>query len=215
MRGTSPPRRIRCGARCLALLFGLVLVATPAAASDPGGDEFKGALVGSGFAPVANPLELPEATPHSGGREAREVGVAQEYWHGLRGVAAADRLYAGAWALHFRRMHDGLSVHPLLGLSRSGFYAATFVNSHGNRSWAGGISRTVAALDRRDAGISLGYRVGGVAGYDERLTDLAGRWPVIPAAEVTLSLRFRRFGIQLGSAGVIASVGTFIELRSR
>ena len=59
---------------------------------------------------------------------------------------------------------------------------------------------------------SLGYRVGIVRGYDRRFVELAERWPVLPAAEIVTALRYRRIGVALSFAGIVASGSPFVAL---
>ncbi len=38
------------------------------------------------------------------------------WWRGFSGSPEPDRIYAGLWALHLRRIEDGLSAHHLIGI---------------------------------------------------------------------------------------------------
>lgn len=133
-------------------------------------------------------------------------------WKGFWGEPEPNRIYAGLWALHLYRRHDGFSAHHLLGLNRGGWIGSTFVNSHGGRTWTVGVARTVAALGGQDGEISFGYRAGIIRGYDERLGDVAERWPVIPGAELTMAVRYRSIGAHVNYVYYITSVGFFLQL---
>ncbi len=58
----------------------------------------------------------------------------------------------------------------------------------------------------------MGCRVGLLAGYDEQLTELAERWPVIPAAEVVADARYRQLGVQFGWAWIVLTLGGFVSI---
>jgi hypothetical protein len=133
-------------------------------------------------------------------------------WMGPWGQREPDRLYGGLWALHLRRTQDGLSAHHLMGLSVRGVVAATFVNTHEGRSWVLGLGRSVAQAKGRDGGVRLGYRVGLLAGYDERLMDLAARYPVIPAFQIVADGRYRRLGVQVGWTWIVTYFGAFVSV---
>lgn len=133
-------------------------------------------------------------------------------WHGLWGRPEPDRLYGGLWALHLRRPEDGLSAHHLIGVSWRGFVLGTFVNTHEGRSWVAGIGRSVATAKGRSGALRLGYRLGLLAGYDERLMDMADRYPVIPAFQLLGDGRYGPVGIQVGWTWIVLYFGGFISL---
>lgn len=158
------------------------------------------------------PTEDTGSSPHLGEAAEKPDGV---WWHGLRGTAAPDRLYAGLWTFHLRDPSGGLSQQWLLALGWRGLMGGTFVNSHGDRSWAFGVAREVVTREQGRFGASVGYRLGVIRGYDERLHKVAGRWPVIPAVEVVGTVRHGRLGVTASYAGIVTSVGTFVTLGSR
>ena len=67
-----------------------------------------------------------------------------------------------------------------VGVQLDQWFAATFVNSYSQRSFIGGLVRSWVSGSAGPVDLGLGYRVGVVSGYDERLFDLAGRTPVLP-----------------------------------
>lgn len=164
---------------------------------------------GSGLAAqVAQPSGADEI-PLEAETESAEDG-SETWWAGIRGERTPDRLYAGLWTLHLQRTEDGLSQHHLLAFGWRGMYFGTFVNTHGNRTWALALARSAVAMEGTEAGFSLGYRIGLMAGYDERLARVAGRWPAIPGAEIVGSMRYRRLGMQGSFAGIVSSFGMFV-----
>jgi hypothetical protein len=134
------------------------------------------------------------------------------WWLGLRGAPEPNRLYLGNWALHLKRMEDGLSAHHLLGATWRGFYLATFVNTHERRTWSAGVGRYLISMEGSGGSLQFGYRAGLLAGYDHRLMAVAERWPAIPAAQITADARFRRVGMQAGWSWIVVTFGGFIAL---
>lgn len=170
-----------------------------------------GILLGFGAQAQEGPLAQEEE------REGEAAEVRQDpdddagWWRGPWGMAEPTRMYTGLWALHFTRLHDGFSFHQGVGVNYRGITANTFVNTEGDRTWTLGLARSVVKVEGSDAAVSLGYRAGIVRGYDERLHELAGRWPAIPGAEVTVTFRVWRVGAQITWAGLVASLGGFVQ----
>ncbi|HSW29875.1 MAG TPA: hypothetical protein VLH75_10375 [Longimicrobiales bacterium] len=59
----------------------------------------------------------------------------------------------------------------------------------------------------------LGYRLGLVSRYDERLLGLAGKTPVLPALQVMGDLAMGRTGVELAWAGRVATMSPFMRVR--
>jgi len=127
------------------------------------------------------------------------------------GSPEPNRLYVGKAALHLERIEDGLSWHPMLGVSWRGFFLKTFINTHEGRTWAGGIGRGILAAEGTDYGVRLGYRLGLVRGYDARLMRQAEEWPVLPAGQVVLDTRVRGVGVQFAWVWIVSSMSAFVE----
>ena len=159
--------------------------------------------------PVAE-RNLPKPAP-SDASEASDA-TAVPWWRWLLGEREPDRVFAGMWTLHLQRPEDGLSQHALLAASWRGVYAATFISSHERRCWGLALGRSLLRASRAGGEVSLGYRVGVVRGYDERLHDVAARWPVIPAAELVGAVRYKRVGLMASYAGIVAYLTTFVSL---
>jgi len=127
------------------------------------------------------------------------------------GTRHLARIYVGMWTAHIRKIHRGLDSNWLVGVTWRGFYGGTFINSYGDRSFAAGIQRTVAR--GRDGTLvpNFGYRVGLITGYDGRFIPLASKTPVLPLAQVLGGLDVGRTGLELGWAGLIASLSPAIR----
>ncbi|MBI4421016.1 MAG: hypothetical protein HY560_09340 [Gemmatimonadetes bacterium] len=117
------------------------------------------------------------------------------------------RIYVGMWSTHIRDIGRGLSNNWLVGLGWRGFYGGSFVNSFGNRSFTAGIQRSVARGADGAVVPSIGYRLGVLSGYDERFMSIASKTPVLPLAQVVGGLESGRTGVELGYAGLVATLG--------
>ena len=192
--------------------------------------------VGAGV-PAVDTAVLPDSIPvdgersgHAGAETSEDAnGAAEEdgaenegqavpprgWWNGILGSPAPNGLYLGLWTVHLKRVHDGISSHRLVGLGWEGLYAKSFINSFGDRTWGVGVHRSMVGMEYPRAGFSLGLRAGVLRGYDERFHDLAGRWPVMPAAELVTTARYGPVGVQVTWAAVVTSIGAFIPLGSR
>lgn len=91
------------------------------------------------------------------------------------------RLIAGMWALHpFEPQFPEMDHTRGFGAQVSQWFVATFVNSYEERAFVAGLERywlqeRVSVVD-----FGIGYRIGIVTGYDERLFALAGHTPLLP-----------------------------------
>jgi hypothetical protein len=121
-------------------------------------------------------------------------------------VAMRTRVFTGMWSTHLRDAKDGLQKNSLIGLAYHGYYAATFINSFGDRALTAGLQRSFS-----DAGLgplckSLGYRAGLITGYDQRFFGIGDKLPVIPFVQLTGHVDYRNAGLEIAYAGVVASL---------
>ena len=121
------------------------------------------------------------------------------------------RVYLGMWSTHVRDIKRGLSNNWLVGVGWRGWYGGTFVNSFGNRSFTAGIQRTVARGEENAIVPFFQYRVGVVSGYDERFMALASRVPILPMGQLLGGLETDRAGVELGWAGLVATLGPHLR----
>jgi hypothetical protein len=128
----------------------------------------------------------------------------------LKGQPAPDSLYLGMWSWHFINDDDSYrSQHHLIGLSWQGVFFGTFLNSHSDRSWAGGWQRDIHTLQYGELSLQTGYRIGLVHGYDE--LSLRGS-KVFPLLQVYSDISYRDIGVQLSWAGSVFLVGFLLRI---
>ncbi|MGH7471932.1 MAG: hypothetical protein ACRENP_28610 [Longimicrobiales bacterium] len=123
-----------------------------------------------------------------------------------RRAAMRTRVYVGMWSTHLRDLNRGLLGNSLIGLAYRGYYAATFINSFGDRAVAVGIQRSFSPGKPGWLTTALGYRVGLLTGYDERLFGIGHISPLIPFGQIVGNLDCRNLGVELAYAGVVATV---------
>ena len=128
---------------------------------------------------------------------------------GARGV----RLHVGMWTTHLSRLRGGVDANWLVAVGWRGMYGGTFVNSFGDRAFAAGIERDLARSDGGTVARGVGYRLGLVTGYDERMVGLAGKVPVLPAFQIIGNMAVGPTGMELAWAGKVATVSPFMRVR--
>lgn len=117
------------------------------------------------------------------------------------------RLYLGMWTVHFRDPGRGIENNWLVGVSWRGIYGATFINTFGNRSYSAGLQGLLVRWNPGSVSLGLGYRIGILTGYDERLMPLAGKTPVLPLVQPRVAVDAKRVGWEFSYSGVVASGG--------
>lgn len=92
-----------------------------------------------------------------------------------------SRAIAGIWALHpFEPQFPEVEWTHGWGLVWGQWFGATFINSYDERAFIAGIERSWASTRPGTVEAGVGYRVGLVTGYDERLIAWAKHTPVLP-----------------------------------
>ena len=104
------------------------------------------------------------------------------FWATLAGMRAdRRRLVVGMWALHpFEPQFPEGEWTRGVGFAFGQFFGAAFENSYEEPSFIAGIERYWARGAWSATSFGVGYRVGLVTGYDERLISWAENLPVLP-----------------------------------
>ncbi len=98
-----------------------------------------------------------------------------------------DRVIFGLWVMHpFEPQFPEIDGTRGLGGLYGHWFGTTFVNSYDERTFALGIERDWLRFGVAETAVGVGYRVGLIAGYDERLVEIAGHTPVLPFAGVVV-----------------------------
>ena len=128
-----------------------------------------------------------------GTRPPGESGGEERGW--LQAVVGAspdrNRVIVGLWAMHpFEPQFPELDGTRGFGGLYGHWFGTTFVNSYDERTFALGVERDWFRMRRGRAGAGVGYRVGLIAGYDERLVAVARHTPVLPFGGVVAWVRY-------------------------
>lgn len=116
------------------------------------------------------------------------------------------RLYFGMWTTHLKNDVVALQNNWVAGVTYHGFFGGTFLNSYGRRAFTGGLQRTYVLAVPRPIGVSAGFRLGFITGYDGRLIAAARHTPVLPLAQPFVSLDVTRVGFEVSYTIVVVSV---------
>lgn len=131
----------------------------------------------------------------------------------IYGQTSPNRIYFGMWSYHLNfpgYMH--LYNNTLVGAVYNGYLAFSFINCYNDRTYAVGIQRYWLEKPLFDCvNTRLGYRLGGIYGYDERLAKIAGQLKVLPAASIIYDINWKNLGIELSYTGVVIAAGFFIQ----
>ena len=115
------------------------------------------------------------------------------------------RVYFGMWTMHLREDVIALENNWAAGLTWRGFFGATFLNSFGHRAFAGGLQRRLLTGGGDPIGVSLGYRLGFVTGYDGRFMRLARKTPVLPLVQPFVTIDVQHLGVEVSYSFVVVS----------
>lgn len=141
---------------------------------------------------------------------------ASNFWNDLWGTTPENQFYLGMWTLHLNpsSQRSDNYVNNLIGVEYHSFFVATFTNSFHDQTYTFGLQRnwyTHQFQCHPDLLYTLGYRVGGIYGYDSRLMHLAGQTPVIPFLQLVSDLSYKRVGWEVTYTGIVVSTSFFVR----
>lgn len=146
-----------------------------------------------------------DGVPPAGQEEAcggLAAGGAQGMLGLLWGRPTRDALLLGMWSLHMDGSGEifgsgeNNEENRLFGLQLAGVTAGTFINSHKQRSFFGGVARELYSRPLADTlRLDLGYKAGIMSGYGPELPDVAGMTAFIAAFA---GISWNRLGFDLG-----------------
>lgn len=144
------------------------------------------------------------------------TNLRNSYAFNLWGTAPPNGLDLGMWSFHLNPESERTDnrVNNLFCVEYHSMFLGTFINSFGDRTYAAGVHRnfyTHQFINDPNLNYTMGYRLGLMHGYDERLTPLAGKTPLFPFAQLTSDLSYKHFGWELSYTGIVISTGFFIN----
>ncbi len=133
----------------------------------------------SAVVPLLGVLALPWVVPGAAlAQEADDSSI-------LGQRSGRDRVVLLMGALHpFESQFPEVEGRQGFGLHWRGWYVASFVNSYTERAYAAGLERDWYSVRDGATALGVGYRLGVVTGYDERLFSVARHSPVLPFAGI-------------------------------
>ena len=120
----------------------------------------------------------------------------------------------GMWSYHLKHESQDMdnSRNDLIGFSYRGLFAATFINSENRRSYAAGVQRYwLTDPLTPDLSWQLGYRLGLIYGYDEKLGHFASVSPVIPFPQLISDLTWKNVGWEISYTWVVLSTSFYVR----
>lgn len=138
-------------------------------------------------------------------------------WHYIKGKPMPNSAYLGMWTFHFNkhsRENDRYS-NDLFGISYKGVLLATFLNSFDDRGFLLVMQRILGEKSSKNGWhLAYGYQLGGITGYDERMTSLAQKTPILPYAGIFATARYKHVGVQITYSVVVLLANFYITFQS-
>ncbi len=136
------------------------------------------------------------------------------FWSKLWGTPAPTALYPGMVTFHLEPgSRDDNWNNQLIAGTYKGYFAGTFINSFYDRGYAVGIQRMWDTEQLSDNfKNSVGYRLGLVSGYDERMVPIAAKTPVLPFPQIIDDITWKHVGIELSWCVDTVSAGFVVTL---
>lgn len=138
----------------------------------------------------------------------------RSFWSKLWGNPAPTAIYPLMFTFHLEpSSRDDNWNNQLIAGTYKGFFAGTFINSFYDRGYAAGIERMWDTEQLSDNfKNSVGYRLGLVSGYDQRLMALAAKTPVLPFPQVIDDITWKHVGVELSWCVDTVSAGFVVTL---
>ncbi len=138
----------------------------------------------------------------------------RSFWSKLWGTPAPTAIYPGMFTFHLMpSSRDDNWNNQLIAGTYKGYFAGTFINSFYDRGYAVGVQRMWDTEQLSDNfKNSVGYRLGLVTGYDERLMPIAGKTPVLPFPQIIDDLTWKNVGIEFSWCFDTVSAGFVVTL---
>lgn len=129
------------------------------------------------------------------------------------GQTPPNAIYFGMFTLHINpeSFKDDRWNNNLIGGVYDGIFFGTLLNSFDNRAFVVGLGRDVYNETlSENFNLRVGYRLGVISGYDERMGDMAKYSPVIPFPQIYADLTWRKhLGFEFTYVGVVFTAGFY------
>lgn len=145
---------------------------------------------------------------------AEEQKKNQSFWQFLEGTQPENAVYLGMLTWHFNpesRKDDRRSNNLIGGVYQS-IFVGTLLNSFSDRAFVVGVQRNLYTNQlSQNNQVNVGYRLGLISGYDERMSDIAKYLPVLPIPELYVDYAYKNVGAELSYIGVVFTAKFFVR----
>lgn len=136
------------------------------------------------------------------------------FWEKMWGEPVPATLYLGMVTVHFNpdSLSDDNWNNQLVGVVYDGYFAGTLLNSFHDRAYVAGIQRYFYRQKiSENVTQNVGYRLGLISGYDERMLSFAANTPLLPFPQLIYELSWKHVGIEFGLLPMAATAGLFYQ----
>ena len=138
---------------------------------------------------------------------------AHNLFQSLIGRPDSSKFYLGMFTQHINpnSQKKDNNVNNIVGVNYNGLFLGGFSNSYGKLTVGFGMQRDWHESDIGQSHwhYALGYRLGAMIGYDNRLCHYCGDLPAVPFIIPYLHLSYKRVGVEVQYAYVLVSASFF------
>lgn len=128
----------------------------------------------------------------------------------LWGKPPKSVIYLGMWTYHFKD-HEGScnKTNHAYGIEYQGYFISSMINSYHQQCATVGITRDYFQKQlTKDVAVSLGYRLGGIYGYDSKLksiAEFADRYKILPYGQLYTHFIYKRLRFEVSTINQLVS----------
>lgn len=119
----------------------------------------------------------------------------------LWGHSPESVFYFGMWTYHFKDDGKANWNNHAYGLEANGYFFSTMRNTYHQQCYTAGISRHWAKKKiNENFAIAIGYRFGGIYGYDKELKSIANiaeKYKILPYGQIYSHFIYKRLRFEL------------------
>lgn len=128
----------------------------------------------------------------------------------LWGYPPHSSIYLGMWTLHFKGASECNWKNHAYGVEYEGYFISSMVNTYYQQCYTAGITRDwVQKKVSKNAAFTLGFRFGGIYGYDHKLksiSDFAERYKILPYGQLYTHFIYKRLRLELSTVNRLISL---------
>lgn len=137
----------------------------------------------------------------------QQITTSGGIWDFLVGEAPQDAVNFGMVTWHFSeqsRQEDRWN-NMSLGITYNSIFIGTLLNSFSDRAFVLGLQRNLwqSNTQNHDWNMNVGYRLGIITGYDQRMSRFGMYSPVMPFPQLYTQFGYKDFGIELSWVAVV------------